>query len=142
MTDVDRIRSQLGHPVVDGDGHLLEVLPVVFDFVREEAGADALSRFRTFNQQRFTTGQGFLPARVFHGLPAENTLDRMTVTLPELLYARLDELGIDFALLYPSFGLTLLSFADDELRQAGRARSTATSRRCSTACATASSRWR
>ncbi len=119
MTDLNPIRAGLDHPVIDGDGHLLEVLPVVFDFVREEAGSAVADRLRSFNQQRFTSGKGFLPVRVFHGLPAENTLDRMTVTLPKLLYSRLDELGIDFALLYPSFGLTLLSIADEELRQAG-----------------------
>ncbi|HSS08339.1 MAG TPA: amidohydrolase family protein, partial [Acidimicrobiales bacterium] len=117
--DVARIRGRIDHPIIDGDGHLLEVLPVVFDFVREDAGADVHGRLVRFNQARFTTGEGFLPVRVFHGLPAEHTLDRMTVTLPELLYRRLDEIGIDFSLLYPSFGLTLLSFPDDEVRQAG-----------------------
>src|ERR1700694_935801 len=115
--DVARIRNRLDHPIVDGDGHLLEVLPRVSDFVREEAGTDLLKRLQHFSQHRFEGG--FLPVRVFHGLPAENTRDRMTVTLPELLYRRLDEIGIDYALLYPSFGLPLLSHVDDEVRQAG-----------------------
>src|SRR5437867_4053838 len=116
---VRRIRAHLDHPIVDGDGHLLEFLPLVFDFVQEEAGPDVLDRLKRFNQQRFTSGEGFLPVRVFHGLPAEHTLDRMTVTLPKLLYGRLDEIGIDFSLLYPSFGLPLLCFPDAEVRQAG-----------------------
>jgi predicted TIM-barrel fold metal-dependent hydrolase len=60
---------------------------------------------------------GFASARVFWGLPEEHTLDRMTVTLPGLTYRRLDELGIDFALLYPSSGLTILAAPDDEVRQ-------------------------
>ena len=115
--DIARIRNRLDHPIVDGDGHLLEFLPLVYDIVREEAGSEVLERLRRFSQHRFEGG--FLPVRVFNGLPAENTLDRMTVTLPELLYRRLDQIGIDYALLYPSFGLPLLSHADDEVRRAG-----------------------
>ena len=45
-------------------------------------------------------------------------LDRMTVLLPKLLYRRLEEIGLDFALLYPTAGLSVLSNPDDELRQA------------------------
>ena len=37
-------------------------------------------------------------------LPAANTLDRATAHLPRLLDERLDDLGIDFAVLYPSRG--------------------------------------
>ena len=47
-----------------------------------------------------------------------SALDRMTVMLPELLYRRLEEIGLDFALLYPTSGLSVLSNPDDELRQA------------------------
>ena len=38
--------------------------------------------------------------------------------LPELLYERLDEFGIDFAVLYPTLGLTAMSLDDPDLRQA------------------------
>jgi hypothetical protein len=117
--DVARTRQRIEHPVVDADGHLLEFLPLVFDFVREEAGEGVRDRLLRFNRERFRNAEGFVPVRVFHGLPAENTLDRMTVTLPRLLYERLDEIGIDFSLLYPSFALTLLAHPDDEVRQAG-----------------------
>jgi predicted TIM-barrel fold metal-dependent hydrolase len=116
--EVAAIRSRLDHPVVDGDGHLLEVMPVVFDIVREVADDGVLRRLQQFNRAKFTGNEGFVPVRVFNGLPAANTLDRMTVSLPRLLYSRLDEIGIDFALLYPSFGLTILGFPDDEVRQA------------------------
>ena len=40
------------------------------------------------------------------------------MTLPELMYRRLDEIGIDFALLYPTFGLLVMSHPDDEMRRA------------------------
>ena len=58
---------------------------------------------------------------VWWPLPAENTLDRATSFLPKLMHARMDEIGLDFAVVYPSMGLfvlTLPGVADDELRQA------------------------
>ena len=49
------------------------------------------------------------------GLPTRNTLDRATVMLPDLMYRRLDELGIDFAVVYPTYGL-MTAMPDAELR--------------------------
>jgi predicted TIM-barrel fold metal-dependent hydrolase len=48
--------------------------------------------------------------------PARNSRDRATGMLPELLYERLDEFGLDFAVLYPTFGLTALSLEGADLR--------------------------
>ena len=53
------------------------------------------------------------------GLPARNTLDRATALLPKLLYERLDEIGIDLAVLYPTYGLTCMGLEDDELAPRG-----------------------
>jgi len=116
---VTHIRSQLDHPIIDGDGHLLEFLPLVNDLVREVAGADIADRYQRFMRRALAPDDaGFMPARVFWGLPEEHTLDRMTVTLPALTYARAEEFGLDFLLLYPSFGLTVLAIPDAEVRQA------------------------
>jgi predicted TIM-barrel fold metal-dependent hydrolase len=51
-------------------------------------------------------------------LPAENTLDRATAMLPRLLRARLDQTGVDFAVLYPSSGLFATAIENAEVRQA------------------------
>ena len=44
-----RIRSDLGHPVVDADGHWIETAPVMkeffLDFVRDLGGGDLAARF-------------------------------------------------------------------------------------------------
>jgi hypothetical protein len=50
----------------------------------------------------------------------KNTLDRATATLPKLLYERLDETGIDFAVIYPSLGLSAPAIDDADLRRAAR----------------------
>jgi predicted TIM-barrel fold metal-dependent hydrolase len=49
------------------------------------------------------------------GWPTKNTRDRATSYLPALLYERLDEIGIDFTILYPSMTLSYLETSDDEL---------------------------
>lgn len=116
---VERIRKRIDHPIVDADGHLMEFFPLVIDLLREVAGADVVARVESFLGRAISPDRSrFAPARVFWALPERNTLDRLTVTLPELLYRRLDEIGIDFALLYPTFGLTILAHPDDELRRA------------------------
>ena len=113
---VSRIRRRLAHPVIDADGHLVEFMPMVIDCMREVAGDAVAERFIEYRRSPFTSGGGHLPTRVFFGNPLG--LDRMTVVLPALLYQRLEEIGLDFALLYPTSGLSVLSNPDDELRQA------------------------
>ena len=56
------------------------------------------------------------------GVPSRNTLDRATAMLPRLLYERLDEIGLDLAVLYPTFGLIPMALDDEELRCGDRAR--------------------
>ena len=40
----------------------------------------------------------------FWNRQAENTLDRATAMMPKMLYERLDEIGTDFAIVYPTPG--------------------------------------
>ena len=117
--EVRRIRARIGHPIVDGDGHLLEFVPLVLDIAAEVAGPRLAERIRAWLAGATDPHAArFAPARVFWGLPEENTLDRMTATLPQLLHRRTEEIGLDFVLLYPSMGLTILALPDDELRRA------------------------
>src|SRR5579884_2591204 len=59
-----------------------------------------------------------VPRPVWWPYPAKNTYDRATAALPKLLYQRLDEMGLDFAILNPSQGLFAPHIQDDELRGA------------------------
>jgi len=130
-----RIRRELGHPVVDADGHVIETLPVFrsffLDYVKDLGGGDLAARFEAaggmdFDDMVLRPWSALPEARrrelwatrpSWWSLPAANTLDRATAHLPRLLYERLDDFGIDFAVLYPSRGLTTLSIRDAELRQ-------------------------
>lgn len=124
--EVRSIRDRLDHPVIDGDGHLIEYLPMVRDLIVDIAGADVATRF-----DQVTAGSSLLrqvppssrravglSRSAWWGLPTRNTLDRATAMLPRLMYERLDELGIDFALLYPTYGLVVTAHPDAEVRQA------------------------
>jgi predicted TIM-barrel fold metal-dependent hydrolase len=52
------------------------------------------------------------------GRQSTNTRDRATAMLPKMLYDRLDELGIDFGIIYPTAGLGIPRIPDEETRRA------------------------
>jgi len=121
-----QIHSQLTHPVVDGDGHWLEYAPVFSEKMRKAGGdkaadgflaalkttTDALKMTQESRDQRRISMQNFWNRQ------AENTLDRATAMMPKMLYERLDEIGTDFAVIYPTAGLRLPRIKDDETRRA------------------------
>ncbi|MBK7948114.1 MAG: amidohydrolase family protein [Deltaproteobacteria bacterium] len=122
---VAKVRRAISHPVIDSDGHLIEYVPIVRDFVVEIAGEDVAKRFdRMFQAGSFRRAipdrrerrKVGLHAIGIWGIPTENTLDRATAMLPGLMYERLDELGIDYAILYPTYGLAVTALDDAEVR--------------------------
>lgn len=117
------IHSQLSHPVIDADGHWLEPVPIFLEFLEREAGSTMVDRFRE-NKRREDAWYGLsaedrLARRsrrpTWWGEPA-NTRDRATAMVPGLMYERLDEFGVDFAVVYTTLGLVQGSLPDDELR--------------------------
>ena len=119
------VRAGLDHPVLDADGHLIEFLPAVRDHLVEVGGPELAGAFDQVMNVDALVGGLDEAARRAQGLfrmtwwayPARNSLDRATGMLPQLLCERLDEIGIDFAVLYPTLGLTALSLDDAELRR-------------------------
>jgi hypothetical protein len=114
------IRASLGHPVIDGDGHWLEPIPVFLEYLSEVGGAGAVDQLRAFWQRN---GEWYrvdwaerqrkrLRRTIWWGVTTQ-TLDKATALLPALLNERLPELGIDFAIMYPSFGLTIHTIAGE-----------------------------
>ena len=134
-TGAGRIRRELGHPVIDADGHVIETPPVFLpffeDFVRDIAGGDMVKRFREVGGMDFDDmvlrpwsqlswqerRETWATRPSWWSLPAANTLDRATAHLPKLLHQRLDDFGIDFAVLYGSRTLTTTAIKDKEVRQ-------------------------
>ncbi len=120
----EAIRSRIDHPVIDCDGHTIEFMPMVRDELRAIGGqslvegmdsvfgAGALTRDLAFDAKRALA----LFKLSWWAFPARNTLDRASAMLPKLQYERLDELGIDYAILYPTLGLATTVIEDAELR--------------------------
>jgi len=126
-SEVRAIRDSLDHPVIDSDAHIIEYVPDLHDRIRDIAGERVAARFeRKYEMIDRTAKMPHDLARRFGvsktpwwQFPARNTYDRATVTLPRLLYERLPELGIDFAVVYPTFAfLDAPVQEDDELRLA------------------------
>jgi len=123
---VARIRARIDHPVIDSDGHQVEFLPEVRAGVVELGGAAAGHAFDAMvesgreilgvapGEERRRRG---LSRTGWWSLPTRNTLDRASAMLPRLLRARLDEIGIDYAVLYPTYGFFAGLPAEAELRR-------------------------
>ncbi len=121
-----RIHASLDHPVVDFDGHTVEFVPALLERILAE-GVTAEEVFATglgvpgFDWARLTR-QERRDLRVtrtpWWTFPASSSLDRATATLPGLFYERLDEIGLDLAIVYPTIGLFFPHIADPAVRRA------------------------
>lgn len=124
MSKAALLRERLTHPVIDADGHWLEYGPLLSAALKKiggEPAARALSILgsRVRNSLSMTVADRRLAGiaqEAFWGAPTKNTQDRATAMMPALMYERLDEFGIDFAVLYPTSGLGIPRINDDEAR--------------------------
>ncbi len=121
-----QLRARLGHPVIDADGHTVEYLPALIPYLRKHGVANDLAQFF---ERALDPGTGLWSALdprerarrrtlrpSWWAVPSRNTLDFASVSLPALLCDRMDELGLDFGVVYPSLGLVLPEIADAALR--------------------------
>ena len=121
-----QIRSRLTHPIIDADGHWLEYVPVFSEQMRKVGGDLAADAFVAAMRTTRETLQMTVAERQRHRVGTEgfwsrserNTRDRATSMLPKLQYERLEELGIDFAAIYPTAGLRIPRIRDDAERRA------------------------
>jgi predicted TIM-barrel fold metal-dependent hydrolase len=114
----------LDHPVIDADGHWVELFPVYFDYIAEVGNPSDVDKFRRRYGHRFHTWyeltveerrQQRLRRPSYWGVPV-NIRDRAATAIPGLFYESLDDWGIDVAIVFPSVGLTLgRDIADPEL---------------------------
>jgi predicted TIM-barrel fold metal-dependent hydrolase len=96
--------------------------------LREVAGPRIAARFdetlqsitahRWYHADRAARVDQRIPRPSFWHVPASNTLDRATAMLPGLMRKRLDEFGIDYAVVYTTLGLSFIGIGDEEMRRA------------------------
>lgn len=122
------IRARLKHPVIDGDGHWIEFEPTFLDYLKQVGGPTMVERYR---RDEYATGlrkwaqmtpderrarRSLQPA--WWAFPTKNSLDRATAMLPRLLYERMADIGLDFAVAYPTLALFFPAMKDQEVRSA------------------------
>jgi len=120
------VRSSLEHPIIDADGHWVEYNAVFAERMRALAGNKAADGFiaaqrripDALNLSIAERKQRGIAMEGYWGRQSTNTRDRATAMMPRLLYDRLDELGIDFTVIYPTSGLSIPRIPDDETRHA------------------------
>ena len=124
-----KVRARLGHPVIDADGHMIELTPLLIDYVRQVGGAEVARRYEEspalnslYRQQVLRTSvkdrrDSWATLTPWWGQAAA-TLDRATAMIPRLLYDRMEELGLDYAILFPTEGVNFLRH-DEEMRLVG-----------------------
>jgi len=125
-TGARRLRARLSHPIIDADGHWIEYGPVMKEEFRRIGGAAAVEAYEVASQRVPNALKMSLAERrrrrvgqeAFWSSPSENVLDRATAMLPRLMYERLDDLGIDFCVVYPTAGLSFHRMQDTRLRRA------------------------
>src|SRR5262249_56566697 len=109
------VRARLNHPVIDSDGHTVEFLPAVLDYLEQTGGPKVVEHFKAGARGGGVFGAWYRltpeerrewrAARPPWGaLPTKNTLDRATALFPQLLYERLQEVRLDFPLPLPGPG--------------------------------------
>jgi predicted TIM-barrel fold metal-dependent hydrolase len=105
---------------------MIEFEPAILDSLEKVGGSGLVRNFQSWaNETLFTwyrlsreERQDKRPTRsTWWGMPTKNTLDRATASIPRLLYDRLDEFGLDFSVIYPTFGLPVPHIEDEELRR-------------------------
>src|SRR3954453_13475650 len=128
-TKASEIRAGLSHPIVDADDHFVEGAPLInaemITYLEEMGGPEVRDRYiedtGLTDTSTVLAGHSGASGAGWHAMPSwwgwatENTRDRATAHLPALLYERLDEIGIDFTILYASMTLAYLEVADDEM---------------------------
>src|SRR5690349_5802020 len=118
-----RIHRRLDHPVIDGDGHWLEPIPVLEEFLDQVAGPAAVEAFRTWCLAKKDVYKLSAAEKKRRRIPRSNwwgasnkAIDRATALAPGLMYERLGDFGIDFALIYPTLGLQMVHIGNQDLR--------------------------
>jgi hypothetical protein len=121
------IHARVGHQVIDFDGYRCEFEPIAFDYLKQTAGAKVVerwsSRIRALGEGEFSkmTREEKIDRRAgqspWWALPVKNTLDMATSFIPRLMYELLEDMGLDFAVLYPTSVQPFAPYVgDDELR--------------------------
>jgi predicted TIM-barrel fold metal-dependent hydrolase len=120
------IRTDLGHPVIDVDGHVLEFMPAALPYVRETLGQELFDQYTAARsplkasvsvsdvKSRRDTRH---PQLGWWASPTDNPRDLATSIFPRLLHERVEELGIDLMVLFGTNTLGSGGVQNEDMRR-------------------------
>jgi predicted TIM-barrel fold metal-dependent hydrolase len=121
------VRARVGHPIIDSDGHSVELTPLFLDYVKQIGGGQMADQVaarllnqkpnRWFGMSPEERRDSWADCPSWWLTPTRNTLDRATASLPRLLHERMDDLGIDFTILYGTVDMRPSGPEDSELQR-------------------------
>ena len=125
-TEARKLHDRLKHPIIDADGHWAEFAPHMREEFRRIGGDTAVEALdvasaripRSLGMSVAERRRRRVGQEAFWFLPTKNTLDRATAMMPRLMYERLDDLGLDFCVVYPTSGLGYNRLQPERLRRA------------------------
>lgn len=126
MTSSYEIRCKLGHPVIDADGHTSEFPPAFGEYLRDLGITTNFNEL--FRGVQGATGDWYdhtpaerarkhLTKAPWWTRPMRDARDRAAASFPRYLRERMDELGCDVSVIYPSTALGMLAIPNEELRR-------------------------
>lgn len=121
-----QIRSRLDHPIIDADGHTSEYLPSFGSYLQDVGISTDFNRL--FKGVLGAAGDWYdhtpeerrrkhLTKSPFWTRPMRDARDRAAACFPRFLRERMDELGCDVSIVYPSTGLAFLQVGNEEIRR-------------------------
>ena len=125
MTSAYDIRCKLDHPVIDADGHTSEFLPAFGEYLKDVGITTDFNKLfkgvlgATADWYEHTPAERarkHLTKSPWWTRPMRDARDRAAASFPRYLRERMDELGCDVSVIYPSTALGFLQLPDAELR--------------------------
>lgn len=110
------VREKLNHPIIDADGHAVELRLALPDFLKQVAGADEIKKWES--QIGAPTVLQTPPGGWYLSPSGPITIDRAMAMLPDFRKAQHEQAGIDFAIIYTTLGLQMLNIREDDRRRA------------------------
>jgi predicted TIM-barrel fold metal-dependent hydrolase len=116
---VKDLHERIGHPVIDADGHLVESMRAFSHYLERVGGHEQMKRYIIELKERPVVSRGDAyrgePRGAWWGV-SNDAYDVATVMVPRLLHRRMEEIGIDFAVLYPTLGLRMATIQNADIR--------------------------
>ena len=110
------IRSKLNHPVIDGDGHAVELSAALPDYLSQIVGPDQTREWT--EKVGAPTVLQVPPGGWWLSPSGPIPIDRAMAMLPAMRKERNQAVGIDFSVVYTTLGLQMLNIKEDERRRA------------------------